>query len=259
MDDHCTNCNHIVTQNFCSNCGQKKYSRLNKNYLLEELYEVVVYTNKGFLYSLKKVVSNPGKTAREFIDGKRVNHYKPILLSFVLSGISTLISFQLIGLGKPLANLNSKNPESNKIMSEFLAYFTNYNSFIMLLCIPFFALLTKLTFRKWGHNYYEHLVMNAYILSFITILNTVIVYPITYFYITDPDAVYNILGLSLLTTPFVLYWFFREFYREHSSKRIFIKILQLSGWVVLSYIALFILATLIAIIISIIRTPNIVT
>ncbi|MGL4581556.1 MAG: DUF3667 domain-containing protein [Flavobacterium sp.] len=255
MDDNCKNCNQLITENFCNNCGQKKYTRINKGYLLEELYEVVVYTNKGFLYSVKKVITNPGKIAREFIDGKRINHYKPILLSFVLSGISALVSFQFIGIARPLSDLNSKNPESNKIMSEFLAYFTNYHSFIMLLFIPFFALLTKLTFRKWGHNYYEHLVMNAYILSFITILNTLIVYPITYFYITDPDAVYNILGLSLLTTPFVLYWFFKEFYKDQTSKRIFIKILQLCGWVILSYIALIIVAILIAIIVSLIRTP----
>ncbi|MBC8645230.1 DUF3667 domain-containing protein [Flavobacterium lindanitolerans] len=63
---------------------------------MDEVQYLAVHTNKGFFYSLKNVARNPGKTAKKFIDGDRVNHYKPILLAFVLSGISAFLSFKVI-------------------------------------------------------------------------------------------------------------------------------------------------------------------
>ena len=96
MEDNCKNCETLITGNFCSNCGQKKYKRIDRKYLIDELQYTVLHTNKGFFYSVKKILRNPGKTAKEFIEGSRVNHYKPILLTFLLIGISTFISFKFL-------------------------------------------------------------------------------------------------------------------------------------------------------------------
>lgn len=169
MEKNCPNCNRVITGNFCSSCGQKKYKRIDKKYIWEEIQYTILHTNKGFLYSVKEIIKNPGKTARKYIDGNRVNHYKPILPAFVLSGISAFVSFKILGLydiliayySSSAANVNSK------FMNEFMSVFSSYNSIIMLLALPFIALATKFVFRKWGHNYYEHIVMIAYILSVI--------------------------------------------------------------------------------------------
>lgn len=244
MDQKCKHCKQIVLANFCGNCGQKRYSRIDSYYLLEELYDVLIYANKGFLYSVRKVIANPGKTAKSFIEGDRIKLYKPILLSFVLSGIAALISFQFIELEKPIRAYYAERGMDNPITNEFVSLFASYNSIFMLLMVPFFALLTKLSFRKWGHNYYEHIVMNAFILSFITLLNIIIFYPITYFYLHNPSAIFNILSISLLTTPFVLFWFFSQFYNKHSTKQIIIRLTILIGWFILFYIGIIILAIL---------------
>ena len=98
MSETCLNCNNPVIENFCSNCGQKKYKRIDKKYIWDEIQYTVFHTNKGLLFSVKNILKNPGKTAKEFIDGNRVNHYKPILLVFVLSGIATLVSFKVLNL-----------------------------------------------------------------------------------------------------------------------------------------------------------------
>lgn len=55
---------------------------------MDEIQYTFLHTNKGLLYSIKHILKNPGNTAREFIDGNRVNHYKPILLTFLLGGIA---------------------------------------------------------------------------------------------------------------------------------------------------------------------------
>ncbi len=84
MESNCKNCNEIIVENFCGNCGQKTYKRIDKKYIWDEIQYTLLHTNKGFLYSVKNILKNPGKTAREFINGDRVNHYKPILLAFAL-------------------------------------------------------------------------------------------------------------------------------------------------------------------------------
>ncbi|MBU6205916.1 MAG: DUF3667 domain-containing protein [Bacteroidetes bacterium] len=40
----------------------------------------MLHTNKGLFYSIKKTLRNPGKTAKAFINGSLVNHYKPITM-----------------------------------------------------------------------------------------------------------------------------------------------------------------------------------
>ena len=83
MDQNCQNCSTLILNNFCDNCGQKKFKKIDRKYIWDEIQYTFLHTNKGFLYSVKNIIKNPGKTARAFIDGNRVNHYKPILLVFV--------------------------------------------------------------------------------------------------------------------------------------------------------------------------------
>jgi Protein of unknown function (DUF3667) len=118
MENNCQNCNHVIVENFCSNCGQKKYKRIDKKYVLDEIQYTLLHTNKGLFYSIKKLLKNPGKTAREYIDGNRVNHYKPILLIFLLSGISAFISYKVLGFAEVMADFYSKSSNNSKILTD---------------------------------------------------------------------------------------------------------------------------------------------
>lgn len=218
--ENCQNCNEIITASFCGNCGQKKYKRIDRKYIWDEIQYTFLHTNKGFLYSAKNIIKNPGKTAREFIGGNRVNHYKPILLAFVLSGISTFISFKVIGLSQIMNTFNSEKKVSSQFMNDYTTIFNSYNSILMLLLIPLFALFTKLAFRKWGNNYYEHVVINAYVLCFYTLFSIIVTYPIMYLVKDSPSSVLGLTSLSMLVTPFMLFWFFKEFYPDKHVKNI---------------------------------------
>src|SRR5690606_37044950 len=152
----------------------KKYKRIKKIYIWEEVRNSVFHTNKEFLYCVKKSIKNPGNTAREFIYGKRANHYKQILLDFVMKGIYSYISYKVIGLKEAMGEIYSQETMNSQFMNDYISFVSSYNSFVMLLFIPLIAIITKITFRKWGHNYYEHIIMNAYVLSFYTLLTMVI-------------------------------------------------------------------------------------
>lgn len=104
---------------------------------------------------MKKLVQNPGKTTLEFINGNRVNHYKPILLVFVLTGISTFLSFKVIHIGDTMTEFFSQtypDIEGKSRVVDSLGIIYNYTTLLIMAFIPFLALSSLLSFRKQGHN-----------------------------------------------------------------------------------------------------------
>ena len=244
MELNCQNCNLIISDNFCGNCGQKKYKRIDKKYIWDEIQYTFLHTNKGFLYSVKNILKNPGKTAKEFIEGNRVNHYKPILLAFVLSGISAFISFKIIGLKEIMANYYAEQHLNSAFMNDYLTIASSYNSIIMLLLIPFFAFFTKLAFRKWGHNYYEHIVINSYLLCFYTLFSILLVYPLMFLFKSNIEIFTSLTSLSMLSIPFILTWFFKGLYSDKPLKSVIGRVGLTIGLMILGFVMLMILITI---------------
>lgn len=216
MKETCFNCGNPITDNYCGSCGQKKYSRIDRRYILAELEDTILQTNKGFLYSIKNIVVNPGKTARKFIEGSRINHYKPILLVFLLSGISAFISYNILGFKEMMENYYSELGISSHLMTDYLSFASSYSSIVMLSFVPILAIMTKIAFWKYEQNYYEHILMNAYILSLYTIINIVVLYPVMYVLKDNQDIIINLSSLSFFTIPIIMIWFFKGYYREKS-------------------------------------------
>lgn len=231
----CLNCDYTIDENFCRHCGQKRFKRIDKKYVTDEIQYLLIHTNKGFLYTVKKLIKNPGKTAREFIEGNRVNHYKPILLTFLLSGISAFISFKIIGLATLMKEFYTGQHMNSPFMNDYMTISTSYNAFIMLGLIPLFALTTWIAFHKWKANYYEHIVMNAYILSTYTLVSIIFIYPILFILRHNVAAFATLTSLSTLTVPFILVWFFRGYYPEQPLKQIIGRVLATLGLTLVAF------------------------
>lgn len=240
IEKNCPNCNTIIVDNFCTNCGQKKYKRIDRKYVIDELQYTLLHTNKGLFYSIKKILQNPGKTAREFIEGNRVNHYKPVLLVFLLSGISAFISYKVLGFAEVMKTYYRQQNLNEQVSNEILAFLSSYNAILMLLMVPLFAITTYISFRKWGQNYYEHIVMNCYIVSFYTLVTMLVTYPFYYFVKDNPDSFYLISQISVLFFPLILFWFFKGFYSNYPNKSIILRTLSVIGLTILGYFVLMI-------------------
>lgn len=253
MAELCLNCKEQITANFCSNCGQKKFKRIDKKYIWDELQYTVFHTNKGLLYSLKQLIKNPGKTAREFIGGNRVNHYKPILLLFVLSGISTFLSYKVLNFREVMETFFAKQQMNTGFMNDFMSLISSYNALFMLMLVPLFALTTKIAFSSWGHNYYEHLVMNTYILSFYTIVTILLLYPVMFFYRHQPDAFFTLSQFSFIAVPFILTLFFKTFYYEKPFKAVLLRVLGALGLTVAGYMVFVFIAVVVGIIFAVLN------
>lgn len=225
MENNCLNCNHPILENFCSHCGQKKYKRIDRKYVIDEAQYLMVHTNKGFFYSLKKIIQNPGKTAREFIDGNRVNHYKPILLAFLLSGIAAFLSFKVLGFNEIMQDYYTQQKLSYTPLTNLMSFVSSYSAAIMVFLIPVISVFTKLLFRKWGQNYYEHVIMNAFFQCYYTIITVVLLYPLLYFFRHDSSVFAYLIGISMFAIPFIMVWFYKGFYHERSLRDIILKVL----------------------------------
>jgi len=108
----------------------------------------------------------------------------------VLSGIATFLSFKVLHFGEVTEAYFSAQHVNSKFMGDVMTFISSYNSLIMLFLVPLFALTTKIAFRKLGHNYYEHIVINAYIASFYTLVSIILIYPIL-FIIALPKILIN--------------------------------------------------------------------
>lgn len=246
----CCNCANTKVENYCAVCGQKKYRRIDRKYLIEELQYTFLHVNKGFLYSIKCIIKNPGKTAKEFIDGHRVNHYKPILLAFLLAGISSFVSLKMLNLDEIMLNsYNTPGQQAAKQqMSDFMNFASNYNSFLMMLFIPLVALFTKLAFNSKGHNYYEHVIMNTFGQSAYLLLMILVFYPIFFFLKDTPGTIISLSFFSYLLVPILMYWFYKNVYADMSSGSIILRILAILGLGIISYIVIIIIAVIVIVI-----------
>lgn len=228
MSEICKNCSYEIVMNFCGNCGQKKAKRIDRTYIKDELQYTVLHMNKGFLYSIKKILRSPGKTAREFVEGNRVNHYKPILLVFVVAGISAFLTNTFI------------HPE--EVMVEYYAakgitgieaasgigtasFMLKYLAIVMLLTVPFMAFFIWLIFKKWGYNYYEHVIITAYSLVYLQVLSILIVFPIQLMLKDNLDlfiTIPTIISTLLMVGTFI--WFYIDLYSHKTAGEVILKL-----------------------------------
>lgn len=257
--ESCQNCSDAIAVNFCASCGQKKFKRIDKKYIWDELQYTFVHTNKGFLYSILKILKNPGKTAREFIDGNRVNHYKPINLLFLLVAAGTFISTKIIGFDKIAKSYYAEIGMNAKIQEGIMSDYFAYPQVLMVLMIPVCALLTRIVFRKWGNNFYEHVVINAFMLIFYSLINLIIVYPVFFLMRnSSPSMVFAFGKFTNLFLPFMFYYFFKEFYPNETRKRIIIKVIQLILLSIVSFFLFIILLVYFGIFIVMLWKPEVI-
>ncbi|TAE09043.1 MAG: DUF3667 domain-containing protein [Bacteroidetes bacterium] len=246
----CRSCGEEIAVKFCSHCGQKAFHRIDKKYLWDEFQYTVLHTNKGLPYSVKNILRNPGKTAREFIDGNRVKHYKPLLLVFVVSGISTFLSFKWLKLNEAMRTVYAAKHMNSPMMEDMMTGLATYSSLLTLAFIPLLAIATFVPFKKWGHNYYEHIIINSYIYTAYTILLCLVIYPVMYFFRHDANIMVQFSTYTFLLVPPILVWFFKGFYTDKPLKSILLKVLASLGLALLMYLLTILIVVIVGIILA---------
>lgn len=183
MSEVCKHCKVAFKGQYCSNCGAPKtLKRINRHYILNEISSALNF-DKGFFYTAKKVLLDPGNTIRNYISEDRKKLVKPILFLIICSLIYT-ITKQFLNLEDSYINMNFEDLK-NKSLSHLFSWFSKNYGYINIMMAVFVALWIQLFFKKYGYNYFEIFVLLCYtigismlLFSFLGLLESVSGYPI---------------------------------------------------------------------------------
>ena len=168
----CLNCRTQFEGNFCPNCGQSNnVSRMDFHTLWHDIQHGMFHFDKGVFFSLKELIIRPGKSIREYIEGKRVRHFKPISMLIVLatlyglmyhySGINLYFDAPKLSDTIESGKIPEKMVEMIKMVSQINEWVGTHYAFASLSLLLFFSLGSFLAFRKAGFNFVEHIVLNV--------------------------------------------------------------------------------------------------
>jgi hypothetical protein len=245
----CKNCNHSFEGKFCNNCGQSAKTReINFKNTIQEFQQSIIQIDKGIFFTTKQLLLKPGLTIREYLEGKRVNHFKPFAYILVLSTIYALLS---ISFNKSTfitefidgvnAGITEKSTNKLEFLTGFFEWATSNYAYFTLLTIPIWSLASYLCFIRAKFNYFEHLILNSYLAGLRTVIYLMIL-SFTFFIedqsINDGiDVFKSYLGMGL--TFLVYYQFFNL---TSPFKKIFLTLLTYNLLLILTVIIFFALA-----------------
>lgn len=154
MTTTCKNCGHQFTGNFCNHCGQNaKTHRIDAAFLWEDIEHGILHYDKGILYTVKQLFLKPGFVIKDYIEGKRVHHFRPISLTIVLATLYVLVYH--------LTKIDLVNQDSEGSKMIFEKVLEHYYWFVFI-TIPIFAWSTALFFRNNGYNFWEYFIFEAF-------------------------------------------------------------------------------------------------
>lgn len=167
----CPNCSSVNIDNYCSNCGQKIYT---KRFTLKQFFEIAgnaLNLERGFLHTALGLFRNPGIVINDYLKGKTKSYFNPFNYILIIGGIYAFLFLSLGIFDNSMELSNSLSKGQNPAISkEALAFqqqlaetMKKYVNLLPLLLIPFASLFSKRFYRKQKLYYGEHLIINTFI------------------------------------------------------------------------------------------------
>jgi hypothetical protein len=168
---HCRNCGKPLHGSFCSHCGQKaEVDRITFTYIWHELFHFFTHVEKGFLFTSLRMLKSPGRTVKEFIDGKRKKYQPPISYFLIWTTIYILFLYWIEHMFGENTVINYKEYFGPSATTKFAI---SHLSIVLTIVIPFQALYLFLLVTKSTYNYFETIVASIYTLGTIILLQFV--------------------------------------------------------------------------------------
>ncbi len=197
MERICKNCGSIVyaQKRYCADCGAKWIeNRITLRNVGADFADMYLGFDTKFVRTFIDLFRKPEAVINGFISGRRMGYVdalRYLFISLFLSGIFLFIVKKMdLEMFDPqeLRNLYENMGYSEAMvktqmsfMEGYSLFIQDYMSFIIMLSIPIYAFLGKLTFRgKRYYNYTEQVVVQLYTYSQIAItlvpFNLIIIY-----------------------------------------------------------------------------------
>ncbi len=197
----CKNChtNFSDENNFCPNCGGKIIrNRLTLKSLFAHFSEQFLNYDNKFLKTFLHLFTKPEIVINGYINGTRKKYVNVISYFAIAITISGLHMFILNKFFPEVLDLSSiENKSMMELQKKNIDVITEYQSLIMMLSVPLYALLSKIVFFNIKkYNYTEHLIIFMYISAQISIVGAMLL------------LFLSLLNISFITASTVIFPFY---------------------------------------------------
>ena len=88
-DKTCLNCNYVVENRFCPNCGQENSdTRKTFHHLFVHFFEDLTHYENAFWKTIKNLFLKPASLSKEYLSGKRLSYLAPVRLYIFISFVT---------------------------------------------------------------------------------------------------------------------------------------------------------------------------
>lgn len=177
--DHCISCGRacdLPGQHFCPTCGQPTpVHRIDWHFLGHEFEHSVLHMDRGLLYTLKSMVLRPGHFIRDYIEGRRAGHVKPLFLLMLTA--ATLVFLSNVMLGGDILGASTDTARlADGIAGTLMAWANHHYAAATLILLPLEAAGLKLAFKRFRTlNYPEWLVITAFLTAQAFVIHAVFI------------------------------------------------------------------------------------
>lgn len=198
---NCKNCNTslIETNEFCPNCGGKIIrNRLTLKNLFEHISETFFNYDNKLLRTFINLFKTPEDVIGGYIDGVRKKYVNPISyfgLAITISGLYLLILNKFFPEAMDYTMFTA--PGQEEFQRKNMNFVQEYMSLFMMLYVPIYAIIARVTFiglKKY--NYTELVVTFLYIQAQMSIVTAVFGIIVSSFGINQ--AVFSMISIPLM-------------------------------------------------------------
>jgi hypothetical protein len=140
-------------------CGRpQSLKRINAHYIIHEI-EHVVHFERGILYTIRELVTNPGENIKNYFSENRSRLVKPIIFIIITSLIYSL-TINYFHIDDQYVKFEGGKLSTSIKIFQWIQSHYGYANIIMGI---FIALWLKLFFKKFSYNIFELLILLCFI------------------------------------------------------------------------------------------------
>lgn len=172
----------------------------------------VLNFERGIFYTLRCLVLSPGETMRTYLFVERKRLLDPVKLLILAVAVYLFFTLNFAPETGFVAGFNEgfdADPTDTKKVEaseKLIAFFYRYANLILLLSVPVAAGVSHHFFRSFRLKYPEHLVLNAYLYGFLSLVAVIFV-PLAIF----KPFLANFI-ISIMSLIYSIY-FFKDFFK----------------------------------------------
>ena len=114
-DKTCLNCNFVVENRFCPNCGQENSdTRKTFHHLFIHFFEDLTHYENAFWKTIKNLLLKPSALTSEYLSGKRLSYLAPVRLYIFISFVTFFLIAVIPDKDNDLLNINQTQTTSSE-------------------------------------------------------------------------------------------------------------------------------------------------